>query len=66
MSPATSVGPPFGVFCHEHGTTRLAVMGPPGTAERVSGGHGLGREHLEACHAGIGEQASNRHALAVC
>jgi len=32
VSPATSMGPPFGVFCHEHGTTRLPVMGPPGAS----------------------------------
>jgi hypothetical protein len=36
MSPATSMGPPFGIFCHEHGTTRLPVMGPPGVSCRGS------------------------------
>src|SRR5262249_50106456 len=30
VSPATVMGPLFGVFCHAHGTTRLPVMGPPG------------------------------------
>jgi hypothetical protein len=30
LSPATRMGPLFGVFCHEHGTTWLPVMGPPG------------------------------------
>ena len=30
LSPATIMGPLRGVFCHEHGTTWLPVMGPPG------------------------------------
>jgi hypothetical protein len=32
VSPATLMGPLSGVFCHEHGTTRLPVMGPPGVS----------------------------------
>jgi hypothetical protein len=36
LSPATLMGPPCGVFCHEHGTTRLPVMGPPGVSYRVA------------------------------
>ena len=32
LSPATFMGPPSGVFCHEDGTTGLSVMGPPGVS----------------------------------
>ena len=32
LSPASSMGPPCGVFCHEHGTTWLPVIGPPGVS----------------------------------
>jgi hypothetical protein len=34
VSPATIMGPPRAGFCHEYGTTRLSVIGPPGVSRR--------------------------------